>query len=279
MDLALIIGIVIAFALLVGAIIFAGASVNTYISIDSALLVGGGVIGSALAGITFKEAKKVVKATIETFKPKKVQWIETIELFTSLSTISRREGVLALQSKVDEQDNDIIRTGLQLIIDGADSEILFSVVGTKVSIQKAEDKLGESIMSRMSNLGPAFGLLGTVTGLVQVLANLSEPEKLGIGIAQAFMTTLYGIIFGSIIFGPIATKIERNNQERFKYYEMIMTGLQSIHEGDNPFIIEEKLNAFCPEALEEAAKQTKEPKQEEALEDDVEAEELQPEAS
>jgi chemotaxis protein MotA len=241
--------------------------------------VGGGIVGSTLAGITFKEAKKVFKATIETFKPRKVPWIQTIELFTSLSTISRREGVLALQSRVDEQDSDIIRTGLQLIIDGADSEILFSVVGTKISIQKSEDKLGENIMQRMSNLGPAFGLLGTVTGLVQVLANLSEPEKLGIGIAQAFMTTLYGIIFGSIIFGPIATKIERNNQEKNKYYEMVMTGLQSIHEGDNPFIIEEKLNAFCPEALEEAAKQSQQAKVEEEAIDDAESEDLQQEAS
>jgi chemotaxis protein MotA len=275
MDFALIIGIFIALLLLVGAIVVAGASITTYISIDSALLVIGGITGATLASITLREAKKVVKSMQEAFKPKRIPWLETIELFTTLASISRREGVLALQNKVDEQENDIIRTGLQLIIDGADSEVLFLVVGTKVSVQKADDRIGETAVSRMSNLGPAFGLLGTVTGLVQVLANLSEPEKLGIGIAQAFMTTLYGIIFGSIVFGPIANKIERNNQEKNKFYEMIVSGLQSIHEGDNPFIIEEKLNAFCPEALEEASKAAAAKGDDTA---DVTTEDLQPEA-
>jgi len=256
MDFSVIIGIVLCLGLLIFGILFAGGSIKSYASLDSFLIVAGGTIGATLAGITIKEGLAIFGIIKETMKPPKIKWHETAQLFTELATEARREGVLSLQNKIDQQDNELIRLGLQLIVDGADSEILFQIMGTKIQVQKNRDTLGVKIFSRMGDLAPAFGMLGTVVGLIQVLANLSEPEKLGAGIAQAFITTFYGIVFANIFFKPLATKIIKNNEEKSRFYEMILTGVQSIHDGDNPFIVEEKLKAFCPQTRDEAKDKT-----------------------
>lgn len=271
MDISVIIGIVLCLGLLIFGIVFAGGNIKSYVSLDSFLIVAGGTIGATLAGIAIKEGLATFGIIRETMKPPKIKWQDTVQLFTELATEARREGVLSLQNKIDQQDNRLIRLGLQLIVDGADSDNLFQVMGTKIQLRKSKDKLGVRIFSRMGDIAPAFGMLGTVVGLIQVLANLSEPEKLGSGIAQAFMTTFYGIAFANIFFKPFANKISKNNEEKSRYYEMILTGVQSIHEGDNPFIVEEKLKAFC---TQEPAKKKNEQVEEEAKEtnEQVEAE-------
>jgi len=260
MDIAIIIGVGICFACMMVGIVMAGGSIKSYTSLDSLIIVAGGIIGSILAGTSIKEGLSIFQILKDTIKPKKIKWMDTVSLFTKLSAEARREGVLSLQNKIEGQQNELIRLGLQLIVDGADSDVLFLVVGTKIQLQKNKDNLGEKLFSRMGEAGPTFGMLGTVIGLIQVLANLSEPEKLGAGIAQAFLTTFYGIVFSSMIFKPLATKVNRNNAEKSGYYEMILTGLQSIHEGDNPFMVEEKLKAFCPDI--KTAKDTREPEKE-----------------
>ena len=214
MDFAVIIGIGICFALMIAGIVMSGGSMKSFTSIDSFLIVAGGTMGSALAGITFREGLKAILAAKDCIMPKKIDWKGTVKLFSTLAGDARKNGVLSLQNKLSQQDNPIIKTGLQLIIDGADSDILIMVVGTKINLQKEADKLGERIYSTMGSIAPAFGMLGTVIGLVQVLGNLSEPEKLGPGIAQAFITTFYGIVFAKMLFEPIANKINRNNREK-----------------------------------------------------------------
>ncbi len=247
MDFAVIVGIFICFALMIAGIVLSGGNMRTFTSVDSFLIVAGGTIGSALAGISFRDGLKAIFAARDVLMPKKIDWKGTITLFTTLAGEARKNGVLSLQNRLADQENPIIKAGLQLIIDGADSDILVMVTGTKITLQKEADKLGERIFSTMGSIAPSFGMLGTVIGLVQVLANLSEPEKLGPGIAQAFITTFYGIVFAKMFFEPIANKINRNNRQKSRYYEMILTGLQTLQEGDNPFMVEEKLKAFCTE--------------------------------
>ncbi|MCD4786568.1 MAG: MotA/TolQ/ExbB proton channel family protein [Candidatus Eremiobacteraeota bacterium] len=245
MDISVIIGVVLCLVILVFGIVFAGGNIKSYASLDSFVIVAGGTIGATLVGISIKEGLSTFNIIKKTMKPARIKWFETVQLFIELATEARREGILALQDRIDQQDNELIRLGLQLIVDGVDSEVLFMVMGTKIQVQKNEDKLGVTIFSRMGDLAPAFGMLGTVMGLIQVLANLSEPDKLGSGIAQAFITTFYGIVFSNVFLRPFANKINKNNEEKSQYYEMVLTGLQSIHEGDNPFMVEEKLKAFC----------------------------------
>jgi len=251
MDYAVVIGISICVLMIIFGIIFSEgrleiANIKMFFDFSSFLIVAGGSIGATLTAITLREGFQAITIVREVLKPPKIDWQGTVKLFAYIANEARREGVLSLQNKVDRQENDLIKSGLQLIVDGADCDVLFQVIGTKIQIKKNEDKLGVRIFSKMGSIAPAFGMLGTVMGLIQVVANLSEPEKLGGGIALAFITTFYGIILANVVFNPIAEKLNRNNEEKSTYYEMILTGLQSILEGDNPFIVEEKLKAFFP---------------------------------
>ena len=246
MDLAFIIGILFAIIAVIVGMILTKANFMSYVSIDSFIIVFGGTLGATIAGLTLKQAFSIIKIIIDVIKPPKMEWDSMIAQFVELATAARREGVIFLQDKIEAQDNDLMRSGLQLIVDGADSDVLMMVVGTKVSQLKSEDKLGSEIFATMASYAPSFGLLGTVLGLIMVLGNLKEPEKLGMGVAQAFLTTLYGIIFSGMMFTPLSQKVRTNAKERARYYDMLMTGLESIHEGDNPLLLEEKLKAFRP---------------------------------
>lgn len=246
MDLAFILGILFAVISVVVGMIITKANFMSYVSIDSFIIVFGGTVGATVAGLTMKQALSIIKIVIDTIKPPKMEWDSMIAQFVELATAARREGVIFLQDKIEAQDNDLMRSGLQLIVDGADSDVLMMVVGTKVSQLKNDDKLGSEIFATMASYAPSFGLLGTVLGLIMVLGNLKEPEKLGMGVAQAFLTTLYGIIFAGMMFTPLSQKIRINAKEKARYYDMLMTGLESIHEGDNPLLLEEKLKAFRP---------------------------------
>lgn len=244
MDIALIAGTIIAIVLITIGMLISGANFLSYLSFDSFLIVVGGTIGTTLAGVTLKQGMSVFKSVMTCIKPPKRDWPGTISQFVELATIARRDGVIMLQDKIETQENELIRAGLQLIVDGADSDILSLVINTRVYIIKQEEKIAADIFTTMGAAAPGFGLLGTVLGLIMVLGNLKEPEKLGAGIAQAFLTTLYGIIFANIFFMPIATKIRTNSKEDERYYKMVITGLMSIQMGDNPLLMEEKLKAF-----------------------------------
>ena len=246
MDFALIGGLLFAVICVVVGMILTKANFASYMSLDSLIIVFGGTVGATIAGFSLKQSLSIFKVIINTIKPPKMDWDGTISQLVDLATAARREGVIFLQDKIETQENDLMKSGLQLIVDGADSDVLVMVVETKIQLLKNEEKAGADIFSTMGANAPSFGLLGTVLGLIMVLGNLSEPEKLGLGIAQAFLTTLYGIIFSGLIFNPMAQKIKLNNKEKSRFYEMVLTGLQSIHEGDNPLLLEEKLKAFCP---------------------------------
>lgn len=246
MDLAVLIGIIMAWLCVIAALLMEGNSLKSFVSISSLILVVGGTMGTTLIGFSLKEGLSSFKAFVETLLPKKPQWEETITLFISLANLARREGILNLQNKIDEQKNELIKTGLQLIVDGADTEILTQVMETKTLILEKKNQFGEKFFETMGGFSPTLGIVGTVMGLVHVLGNLSEPEKLAEGIANAFIATFYGIAFANLIYLPVATKIKKNNEDKSLFCEMIMVGLRSIQEGDNPYLVEEKLRAFYP---------------------------------
>jgi chemotaxis protein MotA len=257
MDLATIIGLIFAVVCIILALALVHANFASYWSIDALLIVFGGTAGAALAGITMKHGVGVIKSVVDCLKPPKIEWENTIKRFVELSTIARRDGVIFLQNRIQDQGNDLIKSGLQLIVDGADSDVLFMVIGTKIQLKKQDEKISSDLFTEMGAYAPGFGLLGTVCGLVMVLGNLSEPEKLGAGIAQAFLTTLYGISLSNLLFMPLSVKIRYNNAEKAKFYEMVLTGLQSILEGDNPLLMEEKLKAFLPVTEEKSSSKSK----------------------
>jgi chemotaxis protein MotA len=181
-----------------------------------------------------------------------------------LAVQARREGVLSLEERINQSHDEFIKAGLQLVVDGADSEVVRKILETKAIVMEARKRIGEKFFEAMGGYAPTMGIIGTVLGLVKVLGNLSEPEKLGEGIAAAFVATLYGIASANLIFLPLAAKIRANNAQEDLYYEMVQEGILSIHAGDNPVILEEKLKAFTEEKVPEKTEKPEKKKPEES---------------
>jgi len=226
------------------ALILEGGHLSHFIGLSSFILVVGGSFGASLTGLSFSDLKIVFSQVGSLFIGKDLDWEESIKNLLSLAATARKEGVLGLERLAAQQKEQILKTGLQLIADGTDADILDQVLENRITVLEEENKIGESFLKIMGGFAPTLGIIGTVLGLVHVLGNLSNPEKLGEGIAQAFIATLYGISSANLIFLPLGNRLSNINREKKLYYQMLMAGLLAIQSGDNSLIVEEKLRSY-----------------------------------
>lgn len=249
MDITVIVGIVVAWTCVILCLILEGNKLSAFISLSSFLLVIGGSFGATIIAFKVKELNLVIQSVKDVMKPPHYDFTEKIEELKGFAMQARRGGVLSLEENISKQDDEFIRTGLQLVIDGADSELIQKVLETRSVLRENQRKIGEKFFDAMGGYAPTLGIIGTVLGLVKTLGNLSEPEKLGEGIAAAFVATLYGIASANLFFLPLAAKIKANTKKESIYYEMIQEGILSVHAGENPIMLEEKLKAFVVEHI------------------------------
>jgi len=247
LDITVIIGLVVAWTCVILCLILEGNRLSAFLSLSSFLLVFGGSFGATIIAFKVKELSSVVQSIKDVLKPPSYDFAEKIEEMKGLAAQARRGGVLSLQDNIANQSDDFIKTGLQLVVDGADSECVLKILETRSALRENQRKIGEKFFDAMGGYAPTLGIIGTVLGLVKVLGSLSEPEKLGEGIAAAFVATLYGIASANLIFLPLAAKIKANTKKESLYYEMIQEGILSVHAGENPIMLEEKLKAFIAE--------------------------------
>lgn len=244
MDIAIIIGILLGWACVIACLILEGNKLTAFVSLSSFLLVIGGSFGATIVGFKLKELGSIMKVFINTIKPPVIDFPQLIAEMKELAVQARRGGVLSLEESIAKQNDDIIKSGLQLVVDGADSEVIQKVLETKASIKEESSTKAAKFFEGLGGYTPTLGIIGTVLGLVKVLGHLSEPEKLGEGIAEAFIATLYGISAANLIFLPLSAKIKANIASYRMYSEMVQEGILSIHAGDNPIMLEEKLKAY-----------------------------------
>lgn len=254
MDITVIVGIVVAWTCVILCLILEGNKLSAFISLSSFLLVIGGSFGATIIAFKATELNLVIESLKDVLKPHHYDFTEKIAELKGLATQARRGGVLSLEDNIAKQDDEFIKTGIQLVIDGADSELIQKVLETRSVLRESRRKIGEKFFDAMGGYAPTLGIIGTVLGLVKTLGNLSEPEKLGEGIAAAFVATLYGIASANLIFLPLAAKIKANTKKESLYYEMIQEGILSVHAGENPIMLEEKLKAFVVEHVSQNGK-------------------------
>ena len=157
---------------------------------------------------------------------------------------ARREGLLVLEEEARRIDDDFLQRGMRLAIDGTDPEMVREILSTEIHFLQARHKVGENIFTTLGGFAPTLGIIGTVMGLIHMLANLSDPAKMGPLIAGAFIATLYGVSSANLIFLPIGNKLKARSAEEVIVREVMVEGILSIQTGDNPRIVEEKLKAF-----------------------------------
>ncbi len=243
MDFGTIIGIVLSFGLVVSAIL-TGSSLMVFMSAPSALIVIGGTLGAAMVNYPLGHVLGVVGVIKHTFFSTMTPAGEVIVQFMEYGNRARREGILSLEPVIKEIDNDYLRKGLQLTVDGLEPAAIQEILETENIFLSQRHETGADLVAVLGTLAPAMGMIGTVIGLVQMLQTMSDPSSIGPAMAVALLTTLYGAVLSNLVLNPMAGKLKNRHKEELLQREMIMEGILSISKGENPRIMEEKLNSY-----------------------------------
>lgn len=246
MDIGSIVGVMMAFGLIVGAILIGGGSFGAFIDYPSMMVVLGGSIAAAMMSFPLKNFLSVGGVLKNAFLNKIENVPALIESIVSLAETARRDGLLALESRLDEIDNPFIVLGIQMAVDGTRPEVIEDIMRTEIDAVATRHKDGKSVLDQMGRFAPAFGMIGTLMGLIIMLGDMSDPSKIGAGMAVALITTLYGAIISNAVFLPFAEKLGFLNKQELLAMEIIVRGIMGIQSGDNPRVIEQKLSTFIP---------------------------------
>lgn len=246
MDPGTIAGIVAAFVAVIGSMIMEGGNPAAMLAPPAILLVFVGSGGVALASGLLKDATSIPALLKTALLAKPHEADETIKQVVKFAETARREGLLALEEASRTIEDPFLKKGIELAVDGTDPEELREILEADVMAMKARHKAGAKFFTDMGAYAPTLGIIGTVLGLVHVLENLSEPEKLGHLIAGAFLATLWGVMSANLMWLPIGSKLKRVSEIEVHHRELLMEGIISIQAGANPRVIEQKLLSFIP---------------------------------
>lgn len=245
MDISSVIGIILGLVSLIVGMFFKGVTPDALLNPAALFIIILGTIATVVIAFPMSELKRIPKLFGVLFKDKKlVSDLEIIQLFSSWADLARREGLLALESKVDEVDDSFLKNGLTLAIDGQNADYIRDVLTEEVESMEERHSAGAQIFTQAGTYAPTLGVLGAVIGLIAALKELDDVEKLGLAISAAFVATLLGIFTGYVLWHPFANKLKRKSAVEVKQKMMIIEGILSVLEGEAPRVIEQKLSSY-----------------------------------
>lgn len=215
-----------------------------FVDVGSIFIVFGGVIGSTIASYTGPELKGMLKGFKIAYGKSKVDIQGSMDLILQLANTARREGLLALENATESIENRFLKKGIMLIVDGTDPALVKNILETESAYIQDRHANTIGIFASMQGYSPAYGMIGTLIGLINMLAYLDNQDMLAPSMAVALVTTFYGTILANIVFGPVANKLKSYSMTEELECEIIMEGVLSIQNGENPRLIKEKLLAF-----------------------------------
>jgi chemotaxis protein MotA len=243
-DILSVIGILLAFvAVLVGAVL-KGAGMHALLSSAAFMIVVVGTFAAILVQTPAKVMKRAFVILPWMFVPPPLRPDELIKKMVEWSQIARKQGLLGLEPLLEQQRDDFVRKGLQLVIDGSEPESIRSILEVELDTREGADMRAAKVFEGMGIYSPTLGIIGAVLGLMAVMQNLADPSKLGQGIAAAFTATVYGIGLANLFFLPIANKLKTVVHAQSHVREMTIEGMISIAQGENPRIVESKLLGY-----------------------------------
>ena len=242
MDLATLIGILASFGL-VGMTILSGDGASTFLNVPSILVVFGGTIGATLVCFPLKTVLGTVGVLRKTFFFKGISNADIIKTLEELAKKARKEGLLSLQAAGDDIDDDFYKAGLQLVVDGQEADTIEAILATEIEYIGARHGVGSDLFKAMGTYAPAFGMIGTVIGLIQMLQSMSDPSSIGPAMAVALITTFYGALLANVVFIPLSGKLRVRSKEEVFRKELLIKGFLSLLAGDDPHVMREKLSS------------------------------------
>ena len=251
MDISTLIGTVLAFGLVLFAMATGDGGLIVFVHGPSLMIVFGGTIAVTMMAFPMSDVKSIVKVMLVTAFDKISTPSEEIERVVEYANLARKEGLLALETKLQDVDDTFFAKGIQLVIDGFGAETVRDIMDLEAEWQGQRHSLGKKMLDQMGSFAPAFGMIGTLVGLVQMLQNLSDPSSIGQGMATALLTTLYGAMLANMVFIPLAGKLDVRAKQEALLRELMIEGIVAIQSGEKPQLIKEKLKGFLAPGVRE----------------------------
>ena len=252
MDIATVVGVLLGIVLVVMAIM-TGGDIGAYLNGPAVMIVVGGSIAATMASQPLKGFLKIPKVVAKTLFDKTPEPAVVIRDLVDLAEVARRDGILALEAMVDGMKDTFLIRGIQMAVDGTDPEIIQTIMETELEILLERHEAGKGMLDALGRYAPAFGMIGTLIGLVAMLQHMEDPSQIGSGMATALLTTLYGALLANILFLPRAEKLAFRSAEEALSKTIIIHGVMAIQSGDNPRTVESKLMTFLPPAQRQQA--------------------------
>lgn len=244
MDALTLIGLLTGFLAIIIGQMHEGGEISSLLNLSALLIVMGGTFGAVMVQtpmVTFKRAFRVLPWV---FKPPKLNFDECRAMLIEMARKARQLGLLSLEDHLEVETNPLISKGLELLVIGVDKQTIRQVLESEIDRNEHHDLRAAHVFESMGGYSPTIGILGAVLGLIQVMRNLADPSELGMGIAVAFVATIYGVGLANLIFLPIANKLKSCISHKVHFDEMILEGLVAIACGESPNMLELKLNNF-----------------------------------
>lgn len=251
MDIGTVIGLVIAICA-VGLSVVLGGDPMALVNAPSIAVVLGGTVGVVLISFPMARCLNLPKIALKTLFTTPVDPAETIRDLVKYAELARREGILSLENMTDEMKDPFIVRGVKMAVDGTDPELIRTIMETELEALMDRHMQGKVILDTIARYAPAFGMIGTLLGLIFMLQNMDDPSTIGGGMAVALITTLYGAMIANIFASPVADKLAARDGEEVLIKTLIITGVMAIQSGDNPRVVESKLLTFLPPAQRDA---------------------------
>ncbi len=249
MELSTALGMPVAVVAVLVGMAAKGASPVLLLNPAAILIIIVGTAGAVLNAMPMHIVKKTPALIKKVMKKQDLASVASLATtFVEFSQVARREGLLALEGRLNEVKDPFMRAGLSMMIDGLDAEFIRDVMEAEVAAMEERHRHCATIFSQGGMYSPTLGVLGAVIGLVAALGNLSDVDQLGHSIAAAFIATMYGIFLGYVVCHPIATKLKVLSQEEATIKRIIIEGILSLQAGDSPIAVEAKINAFLPQS-------------------------------
>ncbi len=248
MDITSFIGILLGIGLVLWAILL-NSGLDLFINIPSAAVVFGGTIAATAIAYPMNELFRVAGLFIKVFVTKKKDLVQLIDSMVMVCNVARKGGVLAIESKLNEIDNEFLKKGLQFTVDGKDEATVSSLLRGEIKQIQMSHKDGWEIMNEMGKFAPAFGMIGTLIGLVQMLSSLDDVASVGPKMAVALITTFYGALVANLIFIPMTVKLKRRSAAESLEMNLVLEGIIFIRKGVNPRFMKETLEGYLENAL------------------------------
>lgn len=253
MDIATIIGLVLAIGAVVMSITVNGP-LSAFWDTGSAFIVIGGTLAATLINYPLPQVISVIGVIRKAFLYKAPEPGEIIKQLVYFAEMARREGILFLEKEMENINDEFLKQGVQLAVDGTEPELMRSILSTEISYLKDRHDTGAGIFDAMGQFSPAFGMIGTLIGLVLMLGSMEDPSSIGPAMAVALITTFYGAVLANVFFLPIAGKLKTRSNQEVLIRELMMEGILSMQSGDNPRVVEQKLVSFVAPKLRASAK-------------------------